>query len=61
MVTLPMVLPPVVAGLALLITWGRRGLIGTYLQIFGINIAFTTVAVIMAQTFVSTTFLCLFT
>ena len=56
MVTLPMVLPPVVAGLALLITWGRRGLIGAYLQIFGINIAFTTVAVIMAQTFVSLPF-----
>lgn len=56
MVTLPMVLPPVVAGLAFLITWGRRGLIGAYLQIFGINIAFTTVAVIMAQTFVSLPF-----
>ena len=56
MVTLPMVLPPVVAGLALLITWGRRGLIGAYLQIIGINIAFTTVAVIMAQTFVSLPF-----
>ena len=56
MVTLPMVLPPVVTGLALLITWGRRGLIGAYLQIFGINIAFTTVAVIMAQTFVSLPF-----
>lgn len=56
MVTLPMVLPPVVAGLALLITWGRRGLIGAYLQIFGINIAFTTVAVVMAQTFVSLPF-----
>ena len=56
MITLPMVLPPVVAGLALLITWGRRGLIGTYLQIFGINIAFTTVAVVMAQTFVSLPF-----
>lgn len=56
LVTLPMVLPPVVAGLALLITWGRRGLIGAYLQIFGINIAFTTVAVVMAQTFVSLPF-----
>ena len=56
MVTLPMVLPPVVAGLALLITWGRRGLIGAYLQIFGINIAFTTLAVVMAQTFVSLPF-----
>ena len=56
MVTLPMVLPPVVAGLALLITWGRRGLIGAYLQIFGINIAFTTIAVVMAQTFVSLPF-----
>ena len=56
MVTLPMVFPPVVAGLALLITWGRRGLIGAYLQIFGINIAFTTVAVVMAQTFVSLPF-----
>ena len=56
-VTIPMVLPPVVAGLALLTTLGRRGLIGGPLAGVGIEIGFTTVAVVIAQTFVSLPFL----
>lgn len=56
-VTLPMMLPPVVAGLALLLTWGRRGLIGEHLSVLGIEIGFSTLAVVMAQTFVAMPFL----
>lgn len=50
---LPLVLPPSVAGLALLVLFGRRGLIGGTLDDFGITIIFTTVAVIIAQVFVA--------
>lgn len=50
---LPIVLPPSVAGLALLVLFGRRGLIGTYLNNVGITIIFTTVAVVIAQVFVA--------
>lgn len=57
LVTIPMVLPPVVAGLALLTTLGRRGLIGAPLAVAGIEIGFTTVAVVIAQTFVALPFL----
>ncbi len=57
LVTVPMVLPPVVAGLALLVTFGRRGLIGAPLSQVGIEIGFTTAAVILAQSFVSLPFL----
>lgn len=57
LVTVPMVLPPVVAGLALLATFGRRGLIGAHLSVIGIEIGFTTVAVVVAQTFVALPFL----
>ncbi|MDO5034469.1 MAG: ABC transporter permease [Actinomycetaceae bacterium] len=57
LITLPMVIPPVVAGLALLITFGRRGLIGSYLHVMGIEIGFTTTAVVLAQVFVSMPFL----
>src|SRR3989441_10399101 len=56
LVTMPTVLPPVVAGVALLITFGRFGLIGRYLSPFGITLPFTTVAVVMAQIFVSSPF-----
>jgi molybdate transport system permease protein len=56
LVTLPTVLPPVVAGVALLLTFGRLGLLGHYLSIYGIVIPFTTTAVVMAQTFVSAPF-----
>lgn len=55
-VILPMALPPVVAGLALLSTFGRRGLIGAHLAVIGIEIGFTTLAVVIAQTFVAMPF-----
>lgn len=54
---LPMVLPPVVAGLALLITLGRTGVVGRHLSVLGIEIGFTTAAVVIAQTFVAMPFL----
>ncbi|MEO7589104.1 MAG: ABC transporter permease [Arachnia sp.] len=57
LVLLPLVLPPVVGGLALLAAFGRTGLVGQYLEAGGIRIAFTTVAVVMAQAFVSMPFL----
>lgn len=53
---LPIVLPPAVAGLALLMAFGRRGVLGSYLDLFGIQLAFTTVAVILAQVFVASPF-----
>ena len=56
LVTMPTVLPPVVAGVALLLTFGRFGLIGRYLAPLGITLPFTTVAVVMAQVFVSSPF-----
>jgi molybdate transport system permease protein len=56
-VLIPLVLPPVVAGVALLAAFGRRGLLGGTLEAAGISIAFTTVAVVVAQTFVSLPFL----
>jgi len=52
-VDLPIVLPPAVAGLALLLLLGRRGLLGGPLEALGIEIPFTTLAVILAQVFVS--------
>jgi molybdate transport system permease protein len=52
-VDLPTVLPPAVAGLALLLAFGRRGMVGETLNAFGISIPFTIVAVILAQTFVA--------
>ena len=55
-VDLPIVLPPSVAGLALLLLFGRRGLIGDQLHAVGIEVPFTTVAVVIAQTFVSAPF-----
>lgn len=57
LVTIPMVLPPVVAGLALLSTLGRRGLLGQYLSVLGVEIGFTTAAVVCAQVFVAMPFL----
>ena len=57
LVLLPLVLPPVVGGLALLYTFGRRGLLGEALDVLGIQIAFSTIAVVMAQTFVAMPFL----
>jgi molybdate transport system permease protein len=57
LILLPLVLPPVVGGIALLYAFGRLGLIGEYLNGAGIQIAFTTTAVVLAQTFVSLPFL----
>lgn len=57
LVLLPLVLPPVVGGLALLYTFGRQGLLGEYLEVWGIRIAFSTTAVVLAQSFVSLPFL----
>ncbi len=50
---LPIVLPPSVAGLALLIAFGRNGLLGGALTALGLSLPFTTTAVVMAQTFVA--------
>lgn len=57
LILLPLVLPPVVGGIALLYAFGRLGLLGRYLDAAGIQIAFTTTAVVLAQTFVSLPFL----
>lgn len=56
-VLLPLVLPPVVGGIALLFTFGRHGLVAPVMNLFGISIAFSTVAVVLAQTFVALPFL----
>lgn len=53
---LPVVIPPAVAGLALLLTFGRRGLLGPVLVPLGWSVSFTTAAVIMAEVFVSAPF-----
>ncbi len=57
LVLLPLVLPPVVGGIALLYAFGRLGLLGRYLDAAGIHVAFSTAAVVLAQTFVSLPFL----
>ncbi len=56
LIDLPMVLPPAVAGVALLMTFGRQGFLGQFLHGAGIDVAFTPVAVVMAQLFVSSSF-----
>jgi molybdate transport system permease protein len=53
LIDIPVVLPPSVAGLALLIAFGREGVFGSWLNTIGITLPFTTAAVVMAQTFVS--------
>jgi molybdate transport system permease protein len=53
LVDLPIVLPPTVAGVALLVAFGRRGVLGQHLDAAGIELAFTTAAVVLAQLFVS--------
>ena len=55
-IDLPIVLPPSVAGLALLLLLGRRGLLGEPLHALGFELPFTTLAVVIAQTFVSAPF-----
>lgn len=57
LVLLPLVLPPVVGGIALLYTFGRLGLVGQQLEALGVSIAFSTSAVVLAQTFVALPFL----
>jgi molybdate transport system permease protein len=58
LVTLPLVLPPVVGGVALLLAFGRTGFVGTYLNSwFGLTIPFSPIAVVMAETFVAMPFL----
>lgn len=56
LVLLPLVLPPVVGGLALLSTFGRNGMLGRWLEQAGVQIVFTPIAVVLAQTFVSLPF-----
>lgn len=53
LVDLPTVLPPAVAGVALLMAFGRKGIFASWLTQYGISIPFTTIAVIMAQTFIA--------
>ena len=56
--TLPMVLPPVVGGVALLLAFGRHGLVGGPLNgLFGVHIPYTTAAAVLAETFVAMPFL----
>jgi len=57
--TLPMILPPVVGGVALLFAFGRRGLFGPALEAIGIRVPFTTFGAILAATFVAMPFLVL--
>ena len=58
--SLPMILPPVVGGVALLLAFGRRGLLGAPIfDAFGVRLPFSTAAVILAETFVSMPFLVL--
>jgi molybdate transport system permease protein len=56
LVDLPLVLPPAVAGVALLMAFGRRGILGSALDSLGIQVAFTPIAVVIAQTFVAASF-----
>jgi molybdate transport system permease protein len=53
---LPLTIPPVVAGVGLLMAFGRLGLVGRYLEAMGIRVAFTTLAVVLAQAFVALPF-----
>jgi molybdate transport system permease protein len=55
-VDLPIVLPPSVAGLAMLLAFGRRGLLGSSLAVWGVSLPFTTAAVVLAQVFVAAPF-----
>jgi molybdate transport system permease protein len=58
LVTVPLVLPPVVGGVALLLVFGRRGLIGGWLDAtFGVSLPFTTAGVVLAEAFVAMPFL----
>jgi molybdate transport system permease protein len=56
LIELPMILPPAVAGVGLLMAFGRRGIFGPVLESVGITVGFTTAAVVLAQTFVAAPF-----
>lgn len=56
LIDVPVVLPPSAAGIALLLAFGRLGLVGEHLQAFGITLSFTTTAVVMAELFVAAPF-----
>ncbi len=56
LVDLPITVPPVVGGVALLLAFGRRGLIGRGFETFGVHLPFSTAAVIMAQVFIASPF-----
>ncbi len=56
LVDIPVVLPPSAAGIALLLAFGRLGLVGQYLDVFGVTLSFTTAAVVMAEIFVAAPF-----
>lgn len=56
LVDLPIVLPPSVAGIALLLAFGRFGVVGQWLTPFGVTLGFTTAAVVLAQSFVAAPF-----
>ena len=53
LIDLPTVLPPAVAGVALLMAFGRQGLVGSWLATLGLSLPFTPAAVVLAQTFVA--------
>lgn len=56
LIDLPVIMPPAVAGIALLMAFGRMGILGQHLSSMGISIPFTTIAVVIAQIFVSAPF-----
>ena len=56
LIDIPAVLPPSAAGIALLLAFGRFGLVGQYLEVFGITVSFTTAAVVIAEVFVAAHF-----
>ena len=56
LIDIPAVLPPSAAGIALLLTFGRLGLAGRYLEAFGVQVTFTTAAVVIAEVFVAAHF-----
>jgi molybdate transport system permease protein len=56
LIDLPTILPPSVAGVALLVTFGRRGPVGGWLDVLGVQVAFTQAAVVLAQVFIAAPF-----
>jgi len=56
LIDIPVVLPPSAAGIALLLAFGRLGLVGRYLDLFGVTLSFSTAAVVMAEIFVAAPF-----